>query len=151
MFSLRDLTGFLSVAGMLTAPCLATASLVSLAPWVGVADDPLGDLPDMPGLWVWCAVLVVLVCLTIIAVSSLLFWLDEHLVGIPLAGDYLLVLWVGLSCITVGLLVLGTVIPGLPASPLNPLWHVGLLGYGVLILQIGQDRRKDAQRQGVHR
>ena len=45
--------------------------------------------------------------------------------------------WVGLLLLTAGLFAFSSLISGLPASPLNPAWHLGFLAYGWSVIDRG--------------
>lgn len=157
---LRDLVSLKPLAVFLAIPFFAAASLadqtfdllldVSLPPLMWVVHQIAYLDPEIIQLVLRCFIVVGMVGVILFGVTFPLVWLVDRVANLPVVGNSVLavellalpLLWIGLACITAGLLVIEVVIPGLPPPPLNPFWHLGLLGYGRLLIEFGRDVRR---------
>lgn len=84
------------------------------------------------GGWaLWLFFVVAIVALVFLLIDQFIIWL--HVI----TGDQVLMPWVGFTFLTAGIFVLGDVFPHLPQSPLNPLWHLGFVAYGLSLVKRG--------------
>ena len=148
MISLDDAASLKDLLILLTVPFFTAAAMVD-----HILDTPHDVILALPMWWVrrgtqsdaslaefflGCFVLVGLVGTIVIVATYMVADLDRAVEHIPVVGKHLAVLiWVAWTCITAGLFVVEVVIPGLPKSPLNPVWHLGLLSYGVGLIDLG--------------
>jgi hypothetical protein len=148
MISLGDAASLKDLPILLTVPFFTAAAMVD-----HILDTPRDVILALPMWWVrrvtqsdaslaefflGCFVLVGLVGAIVIVAIYMVVDLDQAVERIPVVGKHLAVLiWVAWTCITAGLFVVEVVIPGLPKSPLNPVWHLGLLSYGVGLIDWG--------------
>ncbi len=147
MVSIKDLESLKNLASLLAVPFFTAAMIVDHtfdALRDGIMALPLWwfrhvtqSEPRFAAFFLGCFVLVGLVGVIMAVGTSLLLDVDRAVARIPVVGKHLpLAGWVGLTCITAGLFVVEVVIPGLPPSPLNPFWHLGLLCYGVGLIEL---------------
>jgi len=130
MFAIKDLESIKNLAAILTIPLFAAAYVSDGA--LDTIRDPFFDWlrnNDVQSIklvgWVlWFLTVVAIVTFVFAAVDFCIIWLH-----VWLDNSYFMA-WVGFSCITAGLLILAIALPGLPQSPINPLWHLALLCYG---------------------
>jgi hypothetical protein len=152
MVGLKDVESLHKLAGVLVVPFFAAASMIDhtfdsirdviLFPLMWWVRHVTSYDPDLAEFFFGCFVLVGIIGAMLVVLSVGLWATDGMVAKIPLVGDLLPVLWwIGLTCITAGLFVAGFVIPGLPQSPLNPFWHLGLLCYGIVLFDLGASRR----------
>jgi hypothetical protein len=150
MVSLRDLVSLHDLAGPLTVPLFTAASIVDhlfdeerdflLTPflWFIHYRFPEPALAAMAELLVGCFIVVTIVGLIVFFVTLTILALDHGIARLPVFSHFIVLpIWVGVTCITAGLFAIEAVIPALPPPPLNPFWHLELLCYGILIIQLG--------------
>jgi hypothetical protein len=151
MVNLKDIESLHKLAFLLVVPFFTAASMIDhtfdsildvvLFPLMWWVRNVTSYDPDLAEFALGCFILVGIIGAILIGLSVGLWATDRMVAQIPLVGEYLTVLlWIGLTCITAGLFVAGFVIPGLPQSPLNPFWHLGLLCYGIVLIDIGAPR-----------
>lgn len=130
MFAIKDLESIKNLAAILVIPFFAAAYVSDGA--LETLHDPLLDWlrnHDSAAIksfgWaVWFLIVVALVTVTFAVFDYCVVWLHVQL------GDTYVMAWLGFACLTAGIFVLSFVMPGLPKSPLNPLWHLAILCYG---------------------
>ena len=134
MLALNDLESIKKLATVLVIPFFAAAYIADGASQT--VTDPVLDwfrnhdssAIRGTGWFLWLFVVVMLVTMTVAAVDWVIQWLDLRLEGVFIAFA------VAISCLTAGVFVLNVFIPEVPKSPLNPLWHIGMLCYGFNLL-----------------
>lgn len=130
MFAVKDLESIKNLASILVIPFFASAYMSDGA--MTTLRDPFLDwlrshdsaLIAVVGWAIWIFIVVGLVTAILAALDFCIVWLHVQL------GDTYVMVWFGFSFLTAGIFVLSFVIPDLPKSPLNPLWHLALLCYG---------------------
>lgn len=134
MFALKDIESLRNLASVLTIPFFSAAYVID-----GARDtikDPILDwLRNFPhslvqiGGWAFWFMIVVMV------VASVFLLIDETIVWLHVkTGDHLVMPWIGFTSLTAGIFVFCYVFPKMPASPLNPFWHLGFLAYGLSLV-----------------
>lgn len=135
MFAIKDLESIKNLATILVIPFFAAAYVSDGA--LETLRDPLLDwlrnndsnVIQTIGWGIWFLIVVALVTFAFATFDYCVVWLHVQL------GDTYVMAWFGFSCLTAGVLVLSFVMPGLPKSPLNPLWHLALLCYGFSLIE----------------
>lgn len=130
MFAIKDLESIKNLGAILVIPLFAAAYISDGA--LEIVRDPMLDwLRNQDSAAIktfgWAIGLLIIVALVTFAIAifdSCVAWLHVKLDAIYFMA------WFGFACLTAGIFVLSFVIPGLPQSPINPLWHLGLLCYG---------------------
>ena len=135
MFAIKDLESVKNLASILVIPFFAAAYASDQA--LETIHDPVLDwlrncnsVPIQSLGWLgWFLLVVALVTFALAVTDYCVVWLHVKL------GDTYVMAWLGFACLAAGILVLSYVVPGLPKSPINPLWHFALLCYGFSLVE----------------
>lgn len=137
MIAIKDFESLNKLASVLAIPFFSAAYLTDGVPvsiqnqfleWLKSSSLPLLKI----GGWaLWLFFVVAIVALVFLLIDQFIIWL--HVI----TGDQVLMPWVGFTFLTAGIFVLGDVFPHLPQSPLNPLWHLGFVAYGLSLVKRG--------------
>lgn len=134
MFAIKDLESIKNLAAILVIPFFAAAYISDGA--MDTIRDPILDwlrnhdsaAVSTFGWAIWFLIVVAIVAAVLAAFDFCVVWLHVQL------GDTYVMAWLGFACLTAGIFVLSIAMPGLPKSPLNPLWHFALLCYGFSLI-----------------
>ena len=134
MFAIKDIESVKNLAGVLVIPFF-TAAYISDGTMNKIR-DPLFDwlrsqdscIISAFGWAFWLLTVVAVVTMAIALFDTCVVWLHVKL------GDTFVMLWFGFAFLAAGILVLSFAMPGLPKSPLNPLWHISLFCYGFTLI-----------------
>lgn len=130
MFAIKDLESIKNLAAVLVIPFFSAAYVSDGA--LETIKDPVLDwlrasdssIVSAAGWTVWFLIVIGIVTALLAAFDSCVVWLHVAL------GDNFVMAWFGFACLTAGLFILSLVMPGIPKSPFNPLWHLAFLCYG---------------------
>lgn len=135
MFAIKDLESLKNLSTVMVIPCFA-AAYVSDGAQEAIRDPVLNWMRESNyfgiqfiGWVMWLLIVVTLVGAVVALLDYCVVWLQVK------TGEVYLMVFLGFACLTAGLLVLSLVMPGLPKSPLNPLWHFALLCYGFSLIE----------------
>jgi phosphoglycerol transferase MdoB-like AlkP superfamily enzyme len=134
MFAIKDLESVKNLGAILVIPSFSAAYISDGA--METIRDPILDwlrnhdssAASTVGWAIWFLVVVAVVTAVLAVFDFGVVWLHVQL------GDTYVMAWFGFACLTAGVFVLSFAMPGVPQSPLNPLWHLALLCYGFSLI-----------------
>lgn len=135
MFAVKDIESLKNLASILTIPFFSAAYVIDGA--LDTIQDPMLDwLRNSSSLWLklggwvlWLLLVVAVVAIVFLLIDQAIVWLH---VKVEEAG--FIMPWFGFASLTAGVFVFSYVFPHMPASPLNPFWHLGFLAYGLSLV-----------------
>jgi len=134
MLAIKDLESLKNIAVVVVIPLFAAAYVADGG--INQIKDPiLSWLRNNPYIsikivgWAISFLWVVgIIAIALALIDFVLVWIDVN------TGMELFLPWAGFACLTAGLFVFSHFIAGLPESPLNPFWHLGLISYGFTLI-----------------
>lgn len=134
MFALKDIESLKNLSSVLTIPFFAAAYALDCAletlhdQFLGWLKNFSHPLIQFSGVAIWLLVVVALASGIVILIDKIVVWLDSN------TGELFVMFWVGFTFMAAGIFVFCYVFPKMPASPLNPFWHLGFLAYGLSLV-----------------
>ena len=135
MFAIKDIESIKNLASILTIPFFSAGYAIDGA--VETIQDPILEwLQNSSHHWLqiggwglWLLLVVAIVTIVFLLIDQGIVWLHFKIEAVGFIMP-----WFGFASLTAGVFVFSYVFPNMPASPLNPFWHLGFLAYGLSLV-----------------